>query len=122
VVEQNLVFEEYAKMFCEQGFDNKFKELENKKERMKALVLCMRNTEEKLDALAKIDSLKSITRNSLSDLSEKIDECTMYYTVETDSNNLKKRSKSLNIILDRNSNKFKRVAKSCSNISEFLIK
>jgi hypothetical protein len=119
VVEQNLVFEEYAKMFCEQGFDNKFKELENKKERMKALVLCMRNTEEKLDALAKIDSLKSITRNSSSDLNEKIVECT---NVETDSKNLKKRSKSLNIILDHNSNKFKRVAKSCSNISEFLIK
>ena len=116
VVEQNLFLEEYAKMFVQQGFENKIKELENKKERMKALVLCMGNTEERFEALEKINSLKSITENRFGDLNEKIDE----YTAKIDPDNLFRRRRSLD--LELNSNKFKRMTRSCSNIYDFFIK
>ena len=47
-------------MVSQQIFHDKIKELENKKARMKTLVLCMSDTEEQLDALTIIDSLNSL--------------------------------------------------------------
>jgi hypothetical protein len=58
-IEPQIVFQEYAQMVNKQGFDNKFKELENKEVRMKTLTLGMSDAEQQMQALSKIKALKN---------------------------------------------------------------
>ena len=63
-VEPKLVFQEYAQMVNKQGFDNKFKEFENKEARMRTLTLGMSDADQQKQALSKINALK--TKNEAS--------------------------------------------------------
>jgi hypothetical protein len=56
---RKIVFQEYAQMVNKQGFDNKFKELENKEVRMRTLTLGMSDAEQQMQALSKIKALKN---------------------------------------------------------------
>lgn len=102
-----------------QGFDCKIKELENKKERMKTLALCMKDDDEKLNALTIINSLQSKSEQNGEKETNRIS-----MNSKTGKRGLKGRSMSLNLDTSRYilCKKLSKLNKSCSNISDIYIR